>query len=311
MKKPPASILSPGQERVMTKLRPIVTLATSGMISKLPMKPRTSSLIVGPSGMGKSHLARELARDAGLPFWEADVASWIVLGAKSGNQTLQSLVKWIVNRKSGLIFLDELDKLNAQGEWTNAIRLEIHDLIDGRLPDGAIDVSGTTQLEEFTDDQEKFVRKTMIKVDVEEKLKNSFMIVGAGAWQQAWQSHGQEIGFHQGQVVRPLAGRIERKQIKESITPEILQRFRSEILFLNPMTEADYLHAMTSLSARLPDNQRFRFAELAIKSIPSAVEEGLGMRIFEEVYAAFCAEVYHRVAGDPVVLEEILTGIQP
>ena len=105
--------------------------------------------------------------------------------------------------------------------------------------------------------------------------------------------------------------RIERKQIKESITPEILQRFRSEILFLTPMTEADYLHAMTSLSAQLPENQRFRFAELAIKSIPSAVEEGLGMRVFEEVYAAYCAEVYHRVAGDPVVLEEILTGIHP
>ncbi|MBC7980363.1 MAG: ATP-binding protein [Armatimonadetes bacterium] len=293
----------------MDKLRPIIALATSGLTSKLPLKPRTSSLIVGPSGMGKSHLARELAKEAGVPFWEANVASWIVLGAKGGNQTLPSLVTWIANRKSGLIFLDELDKLTSQGEWTNAIRLEIHDLIDGRLPDGAIDVSGTTQMEELTDDQDKFVRKTLIKSEVEDKLKNSFMIVGAGAWQEAWLSHGQPIGFHQEQEVKTLAERIERKQIKKSITPEILQRFRNEILFLDPMTEADYLHAMISLSGRLPVNQRCRFVELAIKSIPSAVEDGLGMRVFEEVYAAFCSEIYHRVAGDPMVLEEILTRV--
>jgi len=54
-------------------------------------------------------------------------------------------------------------------EWTNAIRLEIHDLADGRVPDGAIDVPGTTQLEEMTEDNDKVVRKALIKLDVEDR----------------------------------------------------------------------------------------------------------------------------------------------
>ena len=89
------TFLSPGQQKVLEAMRPILKLATCGIRSTLPLKMQSASLIVGKSGTGKSHLVRELAREAAVPFWEANVASWIVLGARNGNPTLSSLVKWI------------------------------------------------------------------------------------------------------------------------------------------------------------------------------------------------------------------------
>ncbi len=300
------TFLSPGQQKVLEALRPILKLATCGIRSALPLKMQTASLIVGKSGTGKSHSVRELAMEAGVSFWEANVASWIVLGARNGNATLTSLVKWIVNNKNGVIFLDELDKLTGMNEWTNAIRLEIHDLIDGRIPDGAIDVSGTTQLEEMTEDNEKFVRKALIKFDVEDKLKNSFLVVGAGAWQSSWSECQQQIGFHNDPLSRE---RIDRQQILKCITPEIFQRFRSEILFLDPMTESDYLAVMSEEILRLPVDLRLRFAILAVKELPSAIENGLGMRIFEEVYTQLCVEEIRRCGDNHEAAIQRLTGL--
>lgn len=300
------TFLSPGQQRVLQALRPILKLATCGIRSSLPLKMQTSSLIVGKSGTGKSYLVRELAREVGVPFWEANVANWIVMGARNENSTLSTLVKWIVNTKNGVIFLDELDKLTGMNEWTNAIRLEIHDLADGRVPDGAIDVSGTTQIEEMTEDNDKFVRKSLIKFDVEDKLKNSFLVVGAGAWQSAWSKCQQQIGFHHDPAARE---RIDRQQILKCITPEILQRFRSEILFLDPMTESDYLAVMSAEILRLPVDLRLRFATLAVREIPSAIEQGLGMRIFEEVYTQLCVEEIRRSGDNHEAAIKRLTGL--
>ena len=300
------TFLSPGQQKVLEALRPILKLATCGIRSSLPLKMQAASLIVGKSGTGKSHAVRALAREAGVPFWEANVASWIVLGARNGNATLSSLVKWIANTKNGVIFLDELDKLTGMNEWTNAIRLEIHDLADGRVPDGAIDVPGTTQLEEMTEDNDKVVRKALIKLDVEDKLKNSFLIVGAGAWQISWAERQQQIGFHNDPSVHE---RIDRQQILKFITPEILQRFRSEILFLDPMTESDYLAVMSAQILRLPVDLRLRFATLAVREIPGAIEQGLGMRIFEEVYTQLCVEEIRRSGDNHEAAIKRLTGL--
>jgi len=281
------TFLSPGQARALESLRPILKLATGGTRSSLPLNPRTTSLIIGPSGSGKSHLVRTLAHEAGLPFWETNMANWIVMGARNGNSTLASLIRWIQEIKSGVIFLDELDKLSGSGEWTNSIRLEVHDLIDARVPDGAIDVSGTTPYEELNDASDKTVRKSMIKVIVQEKLRNHFLIVGAGTCQGAWQGKRRQIGF---QAEASSTGPIDRKQILNSIAPEILQRFREEILFLEPLTQADYMQVLIGVIKVLPPHQHVRFAELCLPAINVALGKGLGMRIFEEVYTTLCTE---------------------
>ena len=60
-------ILSPQQQRVMDALIPVAEIATDGSRENLTVMPRCHSLIVGPSGSGKSYVARKIAEELGLP----------------------------------------------------------------------------------------------------------------------------------------------------------------------------------------------------------------------------------------------------
>lgn len=273
------AILSPGQASLIEKLRPLVDLATSGVIKKLPLRPRTSTLILGRSGTGKSHIARELAKQCNLPIWEANTANWIVLGGRGERHTMTDLVRWVQNRKSGIIFLDELDKLNGNSDWVNNIRLEVHDIIDARVPSAALDSQHTDETDDPFSSSECSRRSG---ISVQEKLRTSFFILGAGTCMGAWTSDTNKIGFSTPLTVTP---QISRNQVLDYISPEILQRFRSEICFLDPLTRKDYLTVASSIMACLPGQLIEKFGRALALSIDNAMEHGLGMRIFEEVLA--------------------------
>ena len=126
----PTTIASPGQTRIINSLRLILQIATCGVRSSLPLKPRTIPPIVGPSGSGKSHIVRALAAGAGIGIWHGNIANRIPLGARGGSATLVSLVKWPAEIKKGLTVLDECDKLTSPNEYSNGIRNEIFSLLD-------------------------------------------------------------------------------------------------------------------------------------------------------------------------------------
>ncbi|WP_411825362.1 AAA family ATPase [Luteolibacter sp. AS25] len=288
-------ILSPGQANVIEKLCPLVHLATSGVVSKLPVRPRTSTLLLGRSGTGKSHVARELAKQCNLPIWEANVANWIVLGARGERHTMIDLVNWVQRHKSGIIFLDELDKLNSDGDWVNNIRLEIHDLIDSRIPNGAFE----TEYKDKYDDHSTSLNTSNIKTSsVQEKLRTSFFILGAGTCMGAWTSNKGGIGFGAMAVDNT---QISRKQVLDYMSPEILQRFRADICFLEPLARNDYLTVAASIMKRLPGRLVTPFGQALADSLPSALEHGLGMRIFEEILADIWAVEFAQHRENPNV----------
>ena len=271
------AILSPGQAAVIEKLKPLVDLATSGVAKNLPIRPRTSSLLIGRSGTGKSHLARELARQCNLPFWQANVANWIVLGARGNKYTMSELVNWMRERKSGIIFIDELDKLTGTGDWTGSIRLEIHDLLDGRIPTAALEQPDEIIAEMLSPDGTRNSH-----AEIENKLKNSFYILGAGTCMQAWTAQKSEIGFN---ASSSDVKKISRGQILKSMSAEILQRFRADICFLEPLTRNDYLNVASSIMTKIPKRLVEPFAQTLTAQMDKALEQGLGMRIFEEILA--------------------------
>lgn len=277
-----ALTLSPGQDMVLKKLMPLARLATSSVCEKLPYTARTASLIVGPSGIGKSHIARVLAKELKLPLWEANVASWMVMGSRASTPTLESLATWVANRKSGIIFLDEIDKINGTTDWSNFIRLEIHDVLDGRISENAIVPEGISDLEMLTGDTTQRTRKEIIKREIERKLRNNFMIVAAGAWQGAWLENCRSLGFNSHPAP---ADSIDSKQILQMIAPEIRQRFRIDISYLKPMSKADYQTVAAAIMNRLPKTLIIKFLTACVPAIDLAIDEGWGMRIFEDVLA--------------------------
>jgi hypothetical protein len=191
-----------------------------------------------------------------------------VLGARNGNSTLTSLAKWILETKKGVIFADEIDKLGGgsggeRGEWTNAILLDLHGLLDSRIADGALQIDENVANEIFAGKLDNSACKCLMKFDIEEKLKSSFLIVGAGTWQKSWMEKRSFIGFRDDESEQKT---IDQRETIKSISPEILMRFCSEIFFLEPMKESDY--RMKAGIQHLSERQRARFAELTNAAIP-------------------------------------------
>ncbi len=312
MKKSIPPIYSPTQKGALDLLRPILNLATSPIRPDLSLKTRTHTLVTGPSGSGKSFLAKALAEEDSLPFWEINASSWIVLGARNGNPTFVSLAEWCYRHPRGVIFLDELEKPfpNTNGtagdsSWYNAVKMEIHDLLDGRLPEGAAHVDESILMENFGGQVHPSDIKALVKSDVERKLKTSFLIVGAGTWQHLWTESKSCIGFNSNSIAKIS---LDHGELIKSISPEILLRFRNQVIFLAPLTRTDFTIVLENQLHLIPRNYQNRFIQLVNEAIPRALEHGLGMRIFEEIYTDLCCEIFRNCTNDPEVCRDVLVG---
>ena len=276
-KKP--TILSPQQQVVLNRLLPVAKVATNGCRDDLPIQPRTSTLIVGPSGNGKSYIAVELGKRLGLPVLRINVSSWVVLSARNEPWTFSSIVQWVYSLQGGggILVLDEADKLQGTGDWVSCIRHEAHDLLDFVIPLAARMPAAPTDDAWGIPDPPMFVERALL----EKQLRERVFILACGAWQSAWRGNSRKLGFSQDESpVEPPSC----EQILQSIEPELRQRFRHEVCWLPPMTRSDY-HAVSLGIANRISNPRARkvWNRLAGEAIEHAVAAGLGMRIFEEM----------------------------
>ncbi|MFT4177414.1 MAG: AAA family ATPase [Luteolibacter sp.] len=291
-----STILSCGQEEILKTLIPYAALATNGLVDKFPIIPRTATLIAGPSGVGKSRIVAELAERLKLPLWTANVSGWQVQGSRGDTPTLHNLFEWVDINPRGVIFLDEIEKASGTTDWFSSVRLELHDALDARLP-RSFKTPFKEPLFEYpeeckiVDDEDDWVMSTNARIakeeqwrkDLERKLRTRFFIVAAGAWQTEWDISTSAIGFGESQPNHPKM--IDRKNLLKSIAPEILNRFRSEVAFLDPMIEDDYVNFAATLMERMPNDLQPWFANLCLPEIKNALTHNLGMRIFEEAVA--------------------------
>ncbi len=285
------TILSPQQEEALRQILPIAKIATSGTVANLPVRPRTHTLIAGPSGSGKSHIAREIGRMLGIPTMVINVSSWVVLSARNEPWTYSEICSWLDNNGSagGILVLDEVDKLNADGDtsWLNHIILEIHDLLDGVIP-----LAARLPNQPETDAWEcapAAVPDNQLRTMLSARLRNSVFILAAGAWQSAWTGMAKpKIGFG---GTAPDIGFPRADQILAMIKPELRQRFRDSICWLPPMSGEDYHTVSARIQAELPEPcMRATWNRLATPMIRQAMDGGLGMRVFEELMLAVLLE---------------------
>ncbi len=115
---------------------------------------------------------------------------------------------------------------------------------------------------------------------LEDKLKTRFFIVAAGAWQDQWdQQDIKQIGFDS---VKTEQKSLCVESLRQSISAELLRRFRHEIAILPPMTRDDYLAAQSKLVKSLPGELTGDFMTISSAGIKKACNDHLGMRFFEE-----------------------------
>ena len=90
--------------------------------SPAPFYQKQNVLLLGPTGVGKTHLIRSAAELIGVPFVKADATKFSETGYVGGD--VDDLVRDLVRRaggdvkkaEHGIIYLDEVDKLATRGE---------------------------------------------------------------------------------------------------------------------------------------------------------------------------------------------------
>eukprot|EP00923_Selenidium_pygospionis_P036933 GHVN01064698.1.p1 GENE.GHVN01064698.1~~GHVN01064698.1.p1 ORF type:complete len:470 (+),score=86.02 GHVN01064698.1:115-1524(+) len=70
-------------------------------------------LLQGPSGTGKTLLAKTMAAEAGVPFYYASASQFVELYVGQGAQRIRELFKEARENAPSVIFIDELDALGA------------------------------------------------------------------------------------------------------------------------------------------------------------------------------------------------------
>ena len=226
------------------------------------LRPRLDPLIVGPTGMGKSHLIRAVARKLELPILRLTYNEWLVTGAREMPHTLNRVHDFLESNVRGLIHIDELDKFknSHRTDWSTAVHGELFLLLDRSLQQPTRGSSWTPILQS--------------------RLRKAFLIIGSGTWQLTWSATAKPaMGFQTSTAIAP--GMMQREIEKSGVIPaELFRRFNSDLIILPPATEADYRRG-----AAIFDLERMAKGLGIDLDYANAVERGLGARWLEETLA--------------------------
>ncbi|MEI6494183.1 MAG: AAA family ATPase [Verrucomicrobiota bacterium] len=239
----------------------------------LPVRPRTNTLLVGPSGSGKNFLAGAVAKTLGAPFLSISSAEWVLIGCtqRGAKTTWPLIVKFLQqNSKSEgvILFLDEVDKLCGHTSYETFLRTEAYKLLDWGIPEGLCDSDGEAICKNHID-------------AARDVLTNKTFIIGAGAFQGIWEGRSKaSIGFSD-QASPSLP--VSLGDLSGTLPRELTNRFRAEIITLPKLTRDDYLRMINQTGAQVPADLRSTFLRLAQERIETAVECQQGCRFLEEI----------------------------
>lgn len=103
-----------GMERTKEELREVIAfLRHPNSFYALGARPPRGILLAGPSGTGKTLLARAVAGEAGVPFLYASSAAFVEVYVGQGAQRIRQFFEQARGCAPCIVFLDELDALGA------------------------------------------------------------------------------------------------------------------------------------------------------------------------------------------------------
>ena len=234
----------------------------------LPVKPRFHRLIVGPTGVGKSHIAEQIGKDMNWACMSINVSGWIVLGARE-TPTWHVIVNWLADGdKPKMIVLDELDKVYGEDSWTRYLRAELFSLMDGKIPMNEMSI-------ECSDGESPAAKMNK----AEENLKK-LLVIGCGAFQHIF-DEPPTLGFGEQKKEKQKASKLAK-----SLQRELVNRFDANLLVLPALTKSDYRGMLDELEPHLPADAYEIVRRIGSTQIEEAVENQSAARFGENLLAA-------------------------
>ena len=259
------------QKPAFEKLLSVAKACFAVQRQTLSIRVRTNTMIVGPSGAGKTHLARAVAEKCETEFLSVTLGEWIPLGCsgRGGVPTWPVIAKFLLrNRKAAglVIFVDEIDKVSGTSTWETFLRTEVFSLLDFKIPIGIND--------DDLDCAEDLPQ-------AQEALSNRTLILGAGAFQHIWENRGRaSLGFGEPDSNGET---IDLTLLAATLPRELTNRFRSDLVILPELLESDYRRILLQSAEGVPVYLRETFLRLGHLRIPSAVACRQGCRFLEEL----------------------------
>lgn len=261
-------MIYPYQQTVVDAMRRISVVHQRSREMKLPIRPRTHSLLIGPTGTGKSFLVKQVFDSLNWATYHVNCSAWIVMGAR-GDHTLPHLIEWVAAQKPGrpmVVFLDEIDKVESGQDWFRSLRSELFSVLDGHIPAGSYSFEG---------DQTELRRRF-----------KDLLVIGAGAFQHLQDGPKMGLGFNPddktSKGLNALSGSLAR---------ELTNRFSDKVLVLPELSRDDYMQVATKLHEALPPVARRILEEITDTAVVKAIDDKLGARFAESLML----EVFERL----------------
>ncbi len=220
-KAPVQMVLTKSQQTGLRRLRAMANLHFDGSY-RYGIQLRTTALLVGPSGVGKTALVRQLGTSLDVPVLKLTYGDWIISGARIEPNTLRRVQMALDRHPRVIIHVDELDKFHfSEDAWTRSVMAEIYCLLDRDLGGGGTLASPW-------------------KPEHAEKLRRNVFLVGSGTWSDLWaKQKAPSIGFCPGSA--SAGGDMNRRVRHAGVIPdELLNRFNADWIMLEPYTVEDF-----------------------------------------------------------------------
>ncbi len=213
-------VLTRSQSAVVTRCSSLAELFFSQSHRNSILRPRVYPLIAGPTGVGKSKLAKVLAEQVDAKHMMISFARWMPQGVgKEYEPTQFMILRQASLHKRLIVQVDEIDKFgemkgSSSSSWTKSVMQEIFAMLDGDWP------------------MEAFRRYTSRDEKEANPATEGIFFMGSGTWQNIHANPPKSIGFVSGtsSVTDSTAARIRAAQ---TIPPELIARFHPELLLLN------------------------------------------------------------------------------
>jgi hypothetical protein len=184
---------------------------------QLLLKPKCFALLAGPTGAGKSAIARRLAEKLGAHLLHLSYGGWLPQGVgKDYQPTTYKILEAAAEHRRVLVFIDEFDKLGNQSsttEWHRSVMADIYLILDGVWPIAA------------------YRRHAKVESAVANPKTDNVYILAAGTWQSATGSAPKSrIGFGGPGQENSIEALIRETQ---AIPTELLARFHQDIILLS------------------------------------------------------------------------------